>query len=115
MPNFPQNPNGFPMAPMAQPDPQQQFAQRLETSLNPSIGVPHKDTDPQAMAAFMVKSNPDQAAGMLAKVLMMLRASQRPIAQPQPSQPMPQQPPDGSQPPSSPLTPQAMQQFQGGD
>ena len=113
MPNVPMNPNGFPNG--QPPDPTPMFQQRLENSLNPSIGVPQKDTDPQAMAAFMVKSNPDQAAGMLAKVLMMLRARQQPIAQPQPSQPMRQPPPEGGMPPNSPLTPQAMQQFQGGD
>jgi hypothetical protein len=106
MPNFPQNPNGFPMAPMAQPDPQQQFAQRLETSLNPSIGVPQKDTDPQAMAQYMVQSNPGAAASMLAKVLMMMR--QRVQSQPSPPVSMPQQPQQPPQMPQHQMTPQAM-------
>ena len=44
-------------APMGQPqDPMPMFTQRLETSLNPKIGVPGQDTEPVKQAEFMLKN-----------------------------------------------------------
>lgn len=69
MPNVPVNQNGFPMGGGQPPDPMPQFTQRLETSLNPKIGVPGQDTQPAQQAAFMLKEDP-QGAVKLAQTIM---------------------------------------------
>jgi len=57
-------------APMGQPpDPMPAFTQRLETSLNPKIGVPGQDTQPVQQAEFMLK-NDAQGAVKLAQTIM---------------------------------------------
>lgn len=124
MPNVPMNPNGFPMGggQPQQPDPTGPFAQRLETSLNPKIGVPGKDSDPQVQAAFMLKDDP-QGAVKLAQTIMqavqakmmqarqMMMARQGGMPPPQQMGQVPMQQPQGVQPMAQhPMTPQAMQQ-----
>ena len=83
--------------PMGQPqDPMPMFTQRLETSLNPKIGVPGQDTQPVQQAEFMLK-NDAAGAVKLAQTIMqavqqkMMQARQAAMMrQPQPMQPPPQ-------------------------
>ena len=97
------------MMPMGQPqDPMPAFTQRLETSLNPKIGVPGQDSQPQEQAAFMLKEDA-QGAVKLAQTIMqavqqrMMQARQMMMMRQRPQQAMMPQAPQ----------PQTMQQ-QGG-
>jgi len=105
MPNVPVNQNGFPMG--GAPDPTQAFTQRLETSLNPKIGVRGQDTQPAEQAAFDLKNDPQNAMAyaktvmqavqqkiMAARQAMMMRqqamGGMMPQAQAAPAAPQPQ-------------------------
>lgn len=83
------------------------LSQRLQTSLNPSIGVPGKDTDPQAMAQFMANNDPQKAA-MFAKVIMGVLQQKQMDAQRQRMMQM-QQHFTGQGPPMPPAIPQGVQ------
>lgn len=69
MPNVSVNQNGFPMGGGQPQDQMPAFTQRLETSLNPKIGVPGQDSQPDQQAAFMLKNDP-QGAVKLAQTIM---------------------------------------------
>ncbi len=70
-----------PQMPPAQMQPPQQgpqmLQQRLEQRLNPRIGT-LQDSNPEAMAQFMVRSNPQQASSLLTRMLMMMNRSAAP-------------------------------------
>ncbi len=56
-----------------QPDPMQGFTQRLETSLNPKIGVRGQDTQPQEQAAFDLKNDPQNAMAYAKTVMQVVQ------------------------------------------
>ena len=80
MGNFPTNPNGFPTAPPSmqgggapQQDPIGPFTQRLESSLNKSIGVRGKDTEPDKQAQFDLQNDPQNAMAYAKTVMQAIQ------------------------------------------